>query len=129
MKSYIYLTSPYTAFRADGTYDDILMQERYIAVTECFQKLVAAGLVIFCPITMTHHIDCMHRNLHGSRMKPSFWYEFDKPFLQAASQLFVLKLLGWKESKGLQEEVETAKGRNLSIVYLEYNSTHADRLE
>lgn len=128
-KSYIYLASPYTALRADETYDDILMQERYTAVTECFQKLVGAGLIIYCPITMTHHIDCLHRNLHGNRMPPSFWYEFDKPFLQAASQLFVLKLPGWEDSKGLQEEIKTAKGRNLSITYLEFNRTHADRLE
>ncbi len=129
MKSYIYLASPYTALCVDGTYDDILMQERYTAVTECFQKLVAAGLTVYCPITMSHHIDCMHRNLHGNRMPPAFWYEFDKPFIQYASQLFVLKLPGWEDSKGLQAEIKTAAGRNLTTVYLEHIPTHETHLE
>ena len=129
MKSYTYLASPYTAYRDDGSYDDILMQERYTAVTECFQKLVAAGLSVFCPITMTHHIDCMHRNLHGNRMSPEFWYEFDKPFMQYASQLYILKLPGWEKSDGLNREIKTAVGRNIPVFYLEYNPIHADRLE
>ncbi len=128
-KSYIYLASPYTALREDNTYDDILMQERYTAVTECFQKLVAAGLIVYCPITMSHHIDCLHRNLHGNRMPPEFWYEFDKPFIQHASQLFILKLPGWEESKGLKDEIETAKDRHIPVTYLEFISTHATRLE
>ena len=128
MKSYIYLASPYTALRADGTYDDVLMQERYVAVTECFQKLVAAGLIIYCPITMSHHIDCMHRNIHGSRMTPAFWYEFDKPFIQNASQLFVLKLPGWQGSKGVQAEIRIADDMPIPVTFLEHNPTSETRL-
>ena len=129
MKSYFYLASPYTALHDDGTYDDILMQERYTAVTECFQKLVAAGLSVYCPITMTHHIDCMHRNLHGNRIPNEFWNGFHKPFLQYTSQLYVLKLPGWEGSEGVTKEIKTAKGRNLPITYLEHIPTHATRLE
>ncbi len=129
MRSYIYLASPYTALRDDGSYDDILMQERYTAVTECFQRLVSAGLIVYCPITMTHHIDCMHRNLHGERIKPDFWYEFDKPFMQYAFQLYVLKLPGWEKSEGLQREIKTAVGRNLPIIYLEYHPIEERSLE
>ena len=128
MKTYIYLASPYTALRDDGSYDDVLMQERYDAVTDCFQSLVSAGLVIYCPIAMTHRIDCLHRNLYGDRISPKLWYEFDKPFMQHASQLFVLKLPGWEKSKGLQEEIKTAIARNVPIVYLEFNPTSGHRL-
>ncbi len=129
MKTYIYLASPYTAHRDDGSYDDVLMQERYEAVVRCFQGLLGSGLTVFCPIAMTHAADCLYRNLHGNRMSPKFWYEFDKPFLQNASQLFVLKLPGWEESEGLEKEIAIALDRKLPIVYLEHHSAYATRLE
>ena len=129
MKTYIYLASPYTALRDDGSYDDVLMQERYDAVLQCFQKLVSAGLTVYCPIAMTHSIDCLNRNLHGKRIAPNIWYEFDKPFMQHASQLFVLKLPGWEKSEGLQEEVKTAIARKIPIVYLEHHAAYETRLE
>lgn len=120
MKSYIYLASPYTAIREDGSYDDALMEERYKLVTNCFHQLVAAGLTIYCPISMTHRIDCLNAGLYGYRIAPEFWYEFDKPFMQHASMLFVLKLPGWELSKGLQDEIKTATERHMPIVYLEF---------
>ena len=122
MKTYIYLASPYIAFRADGSLDAVLMCERHMAVTICFTHLVLAGLIVYCPITMTHPIDVKH-NLGGK-----FWYEFDKPFIQYASQLFILKLPGWEESEGLQEELKTALARKIPITYLEFNPTSAHRL-
>ena len=129
MKSYIYLASPYTALRDDGSYDDVLMQERYDTVVSCFQNLCASGLIVYCPIAMTHRVDCLYRDLNGTRMPPKFWYEFDKPFIQHASQLFVLKLPGWEKSEGLSEEIKTAIVRKLPIVYLEHHTAHATRLE
>ena len=129
MKTYIYLASPYTALRDDGSYDDVLMAERHRAVLSCFESLLSAGLVVFCPIAMTHQADCLHQGLTGSRIPPKFWYEFDKPFIQHASQLYVLKLPGWEKSEGLQEEIKTAIVRKLPIVYLEHHTAHATRLE
>ena len=99
------------------------MCKRHAAVSECFTNLVLAGLIVYCPITMTHPID-IKRNLGGE-----FWYEFDKPFLQFASQLFILKLPGWEESKGVQAEIKTALARKIPITYLEFIPTAAYRLE
>ena len=125
MKSYIYLASPYTAFRDDGSFDDTLMEERHRMITQCYYNLLAAGMVVYSPITMTYSAELIHRGIHGTWMNPKFWYEFDKPFLQHASQLFVLTLPGWKNSTGVTEEIEIAKGRNMPIVYLEFNYPHA----
>lgn len=122
MKTYIYLASPYTAYREDDSYDEALMERRHEAVLTCFESLLSAGLVVFCPIAMTHQADCLHSGLTGERFPPSFWYEFDKPFIQYASMLFVLKLPGWKDSVGLQEEIKTAIARKIPIVYLEFHS-------
>ncbi len=125
MKTYIYLACPYTALRDDGSYDDVLMQERHRAVLTCFESLLSAGLVVFCPIAMTHQADCLHSGLTGNRFSPKFWYEFDKPFIQHASQLFILKLPGWEKSEGMQEEIKTAIVRKIPIVYLEFHPTSA----
>ena len=115
MKSYIYLACPYTAYKADGSLDEDLMEERYQNVLNCFASLIKAGLVVFCPIAMTHTADQMN-----NRMYPNFWYEFDKAFIQNMSQLFILKLQGWEKSIGLQEEIKTAIERRVPITYLEY---------
>ncbi len=120
MKTYIYLASPYTAFKEDANYDEELMQERYDAVVRCYHKLVSAGLTIFCPIAMTRKIDCLNKDLYGDRIPTSFWYEFDKPFIQFASQLFVLKLPGWRDSEGLFKEIDIATARKIPVTYLEF---------
>jgi len=129
MKSYIYLASPYTALREDGTHDDVLMQERYMAVLDCYESLLSAGMKVYCPIVATHPADCLHRNLKGRRFTSAFWMEVEKPFLQYASQLLVLKLPGWEKSEGVTEEIKIAIGRKLPIVYLEFNPTRAISLE
>ena len=122
MKTYIYLASPYTALRDDGSYDDVLMAERHRAVLTCFESLLSAGLIVYCPITMTYQADCLHNSITGNRFDPKSWYEFDNPFMQHASQLFVLKLPGWEKSEGVSGEIKTAIARKLPIVYLEYHT-------
>ncbi|KKL82111.1 hypothetical protein LCGC14_1988020 [marine sediment metagenome] len=124
MKTYIYLASPYTALRADGSLDDVLMAERHRAVSECFTNLVKAGLVVYCPITMTHPVDVISGGLGAP-----FWYEFGKPFLQHMAMLFILKLPGWEKSEGLEEEIKVAIARKVPIVYLEFAPTSEYRLE
>ena len=124
MKTYIYLASPYTALRDDGSLDKVLMHERHKFVSECFTNLVKAGLTVYCPITMTHPIDIL-----ADSMGSDFWYEFDKPFLQHMSMLFVLKLPGWENSVGVQQEIKIAVSRNIPIVYLTFYTSYGHRLE
>lgn len=121
MKSFVYLGSPYTAVR-EGKPDEELMEQRFISVSHCFQNLVHAGLTVYCPIVMTHKVDLEYRYLYGHRLPSRFWYNFDDPFLQAASGLYVLKLRGWQESKGLRGEIGITQARNIPILYLEDTS-------
>ncbi len=114
MKSYIYLASPYTAYNEGGGMDEVLMEERWQEVFDCYTNLIAAGLIVYCPIVATHEVD----KLLGRR-KASFWYEFDKPFIQYASMLFILKLPGWENSEGVTREIETCRKRNIPVVFLE----------
>ncbi len=114
MKSYIYLASPYTAHAPGGAFDEDLMEDRYQDAFDCYTNLIAAGLIVYCPVVSTGLVD----KLFGRR-NPSFWYEFDKPFIQYASMLFVLKLAGWEESEGVTKEIENARARNIPVVFLE----------
>ncbi len=114
MKSYIYLASPYTAYTDEGKWDKDLVERRCDLVFGCYVNLIAAGLIVYCPIVSTSKADKML-----GRFTPEFWYEFDKPFLQYASMLFVLKLPGWEESKGVTGEIAICKKRNIPIVFLE----------
>ena len=114
MKTYIYLASPYTARAPDKSLDEELMTARYIRTLKCYSHLLKSGLVVFCPIVMTHEAD-----KHMGRASPEFWYEFNKPFLQHMSAIFVLKLAGWEESEGVKKETGIALSRQVPIFYLE----------
>ncbi len=114
MKTYIYLASPYTAVDSEGALDEELMTSRYLRTLKCYSHLLKSGLVVFCPIVMTHEAD-----KHMGRARPEFWYEFDKPFLQHMGAMFVLKLPGWEDSKGVKMETDVASSRQVSIFYLE----------
>ena len=77
------------------------------------------GLIIFSPITHSHPIaECSDLPTNWE-----FWETFDRAYLEASSELIVLKLDGWEESKGVQAEIAIAEELGLSITYLEYKVT------
>jgi hypothetical protein len=46
-----------------------------------------------------------------------FWKERDIPPLLASRRLFVLMLDGWKESRGVMEEIEIARANEIPVTY------------
>lgn len=116
MTNYIYLASPYTAYNLDGSFDEALMTKRYEAVMQVTAHLAASGLTVYSPIAMSHSMD-----KYLGRMHPDFWYEFDGPMLESASQLFVLCLNGWRNSQGIKAEI--ARATTMEIPILKLRST------
>ena len=114
----IYLACPYS-------HDNMGIREwRYKRVTEAAAILVFTRKIpVYSPITQTHPMD-VHRILHMPDVKlgdeHDFWLNmFDFPFLRTCSNLAVLMLPGWEESKGVSMELKEAKWLGLEIEYLE----------
>lgn len=102
---WIYLAAPYT-------HPDYAVRcARYEAINVTFRELVAAGLRVFSPITLTHPI--------SSPDDPSeIWWGFDDPWLRGACAIAVLTLDDWEHSKGVAHEIKIAKDMKKPLIYL-----------
>lgn len=114
--SFIYLASPYSHTSAS------VRQERFEAVCRAAAKLMLDGQVVFSPIAHSHSIEVLGMS---APMSGSFWKAQDVPMLRHADQLTVLMLDGWRESKGLEWEIETARTLLIPIFYLRPEGTGA----
>jgi hypothetical protein len=63
-----------------------------------------AGFVVFSPITHSHPI-----HLHGVPGDWGYWEAFDRVMIGACSRVVVLRLDGWKESRGVKAEISIAQ--------------------
>jgi hypothetical protein len=102
----IYLAGPYSGQE----------EHSFRCLTYLTGRLQKLGHVVFSPVTHSHPVA-------RSQSMPTdheFWMDQDLPFLQAwADELWVLKLPGWEESKGVQEEIRTAEEQCLTVRYCE----------
>lgn len=106
--SYIYLASPYTH------QDPNVLKIREKQISEIGYVLMKHGYNLFCPITQSHRLaDVAHVVLgHEECMR------VDLAFLEKADELFVVKLHGWDESRGVREEIQFAKQHGIPITYI-----------
>lgn len=106
----IYLASPYSHP------DPKVKQQRFEQVCKVAAQLMRQDRVVFCPIAHTHPMDKyvpQGENTHG------FWLRQDFEFLQLCSDLYIVTLDGWKESKGVQAEMALAKMLHLPISFID----------
>lgn len=108
MSSLIYLCSPYS------DPDPAVRQERFEAVCRAAAGLMVRGLVVFSPIAHTHHI-ALAGNLPTGW---DYWQKVDAAFLSACSRVVVLMLPGWRDSKGIAEELRLARVMGKPFDYL-----------
>lgn len=48
-----------------------------------------------------------------------WWRIFDSRFIEMCDDLYVIKLDGWKESRGIREEVRLARALGKSVSYFD----------
>lgn len=111
----IYLASPYSAKKPDGTDDIDLMEQRFDAVCRKAGELMLNGNVVYSPIAHCHPI-AVRVDLPRDW---SFWGKLDRDMLSWASRFIVLKLDGWEQSIGVRAETEIAKSMGLLVEYAE----------
>jgi len=111
-KPICYLATPYS-FSNTSSEDE--KRQRFNQVTRQALLLFNDGINVYSPITQHHTIA-----RHGDTISLSTaeWMEFDLTFLSVANQMYVLMLDGWKESKGLNQEIKYARANHIPIEYI-----------
>jgi hypothetical protein len=87
---------------------------RYLLAMDFAAKRIWAGEVVYSPIVHSHPMAVAH-NLG---LDFATWERQDHAMIRACERMVVLKLDGWRESKGVRAEIEYArsKGKRVSFV-------------
>jgi hypothetical protein len=109
MKKLIYVASPY-----NHPQDEIRIKN-YEIVSLYTAKLIAEGKVAISPIAYGHPLLSFVEIPYDWQ----FWSNFCLSFLDVCTEMHVLKMEGWDKSRGVAEEIEYAKQKNIEIKYVE----------
>ena len=102
---FIYLASPYT----NNPEENFKLAESYVA------QQLKNGVCIFSPIVHCHEIAQKHDLPHDF----NFWQNYNFNMLFNADELWILKIPGWENSVGVQEEIKFAEKHKLKVKYIE----------
>lgn len=106
----IYLASPYTHP------DPAVMQRRFEEICAVAARFIQRGEHIFCPIAHTHPIA-----LAGDLPRDfKFWEQYARKMLAVCDELWVCKMDGWRESKGIALEIKIADELGIRTILWPY---------
>ena len=103
----IYLASPYS------DPDPAVREQRFQAACKAAAWMMRESQMVFSPIAHSHPIAQYGRSLDWA-----FWKRYDQAHLANCSAVGVLKLDGWRESRGVQAEVALARGMGLPVSFM-----------
>lgn len=105
----IYLASPYSHPEPD------VMECRYEVVMRITARLIVdAKLIVYSPIVHCHVMAIKHQLPKDAE----FWKVYNLGVLQKCDSLWVAKLSGWEQSKGVLWEIEQASQLNKPIKFI-----------
>lgn len=108
--TFAYLATPYTYYKGG-------LEKAYHDARMIVAGFAREGHTVFSPIVYWHPVSRV------SGLDPTtdqdFWLTLDKPFMEAASELIVVKLPGWEMSKGVCFEIEYFEEAGKPIHYYE----------
>lgn len=108
MEELVYLACPYS------DPNPAVRQERFEKVNKAAGCLMRNGLKVFSPISHTHPI----ASACDLPLEWEYWEQFDRLFISISHRFYVLMLDGWKESKGIEEELKIADELGLQIEFI-----------
>lgn len=103
----IYVASPYTSESC------VVRQDRYEAVCAFCAQMALEGNYVFSPIAHWHPI----ATTYDLSTDAYWWREFNKDYLINSTDLWVLELAGWRESRGIKREIAFAAENKIKISY------------
>jgi hypothetical protein len=104
-----YFASPYS------DPDPLVKETRYLQTIQASSELVKKGFILIEPIAMSHH----QAQRFGLPTGYDFWKTRDRKFIEISNGVIVLMLDGWKQSKGVQDEIAYARLMHKPIYYLD----------
>lgn len=105
IQGFIYLASPYSKY-PDG------MEKAYRDVSRIAARLIEARVPVFSPIAHSHGVA-----IHGG-IDPSshdIWLPVCEPMIRQAAGMIVATMTGWRESVGVNWEIDTFSRANKPI--------------
>lgn len=103
----IYLAIPYSHP------EQVVREKRFKIVNAVAAELMRKGAVVYSPISHCHVIAAEY-DLPTSW---TYWKKSCVEFVTRSDQVIVVCVDGWKESTGVQAEIEIAKEHNIPIEY------------
>ena len=103
----IYLASPYSHP------DPHVSRQRFELACRAAAQLIRDGKPTFSPIVHSHPLVRF-----GLPTDWEFWQRNDREHMRCCHQVVVLTLEGWRESRGVQAEIDLAIDMDLPIRYL-----------
>lgn len=95
--------------------DSKIREARFVASNRASWRLMQRGDVVFSPISHSHPIE-VESGVIGDH---EFWAKQDDAFQGNATLVAVLMIDGWKESRGVQREIQIATETQIPIEYLD----------
>jgi hypothetical protein len=105
----IFISSPYSHP------DDNIREQNYEKVSQIVAEYVSNGVIAISPITYGHTL-IKFKNMPNDWQ---FWNNFCLSLLKRCDELWVLKMDGWNNSKGIAEEIEFAIKNNIRVKYID----------
>jgi len=92
-------------------------RRRFEQVVLAAAHLMRQGEVVFCPISHSHDIGIVL----GEESSFEMWMDQDLPILRACSNVKVLRLDGWEQSRGVGREVDEAMSIHIPITFIDFD--------
>jgi hypothetical protein len=105
-----YLATPYSKYQGGN------LEAAFVAASKIAADLLVVGYRVYSPIAHTHPL-AIHSGLDP--LDHSIWMPFDEAIMDAADALMVAQMEGWRESFGINHEIEFFKAARKPIVYLD----------
>ena len=102
----IFLACPYSHA------DRVVVEHRFQICNSVAARIVRSGGVVFSQVSMSHPINLYLTDLDKAGIG-RLWAPIDKVFMEAMTEIIVVDEPGWKESSGVQREIEFFKCRGL----------------